>query len=155
MDEIRNNYEKYCVSVEGLVEQPYSFSIEELLKLDTVEAGDLLHACGSGEPKGRIEKCRGILLTDLMGLVNITITDHNDTKKMYVIASSSDGYSTVFSWQELFNTSVGEGVMLVLERDGEKVYEEKGHVDLFSARDFLTGPRYVKQLASIKVMMIG
>ena len=121
--------------------------------MDMAEAGNLLHACGTGEPKGRIEQCLGVLLTDVMNMVDVRIVDHNDTKKMYLQIASSDGYSTVFSWQELFNTQVGEGVMIVLERDGRKIYAE-GNVDLLSTRDYLTGPRYVKRLAGIKVLMI-
>ena len=122
--------------------------------MDTTEENNLLHACGSGEPKGRIKSCRGILLTDIINKVNVKIADHNDTKKMYIVASSSDGYAAVFSWQELFNTPIGEGVLVILERDNVKIYEEHGGVDLFSAKDFLTGPRYVKQLSSIKVLML-
>lgn len=139
--------------VEGKVEQPRRFAIEDLLTMDAAEENNLLHACGSGEPKGKIKSCRGILLTDILSKVAVEISDHNDTKRMYIVASSSDGYTALFSWQELFNTPVGEGVMVILERDGIKIYEEHGCVDFFSAKDFLTGPRYVKQLSSIKVLM--
>lgn len=73
---------------------------------------------------------------------------------MFVIASSDDGYTTVFSWQEIFNSSVGEGIMVMLEKDGKAVYEGHGSVDLFSARDFLTGPRYVKRLANLEIKIV-
>jgi hypothetical protein len=45
--------------------------------------------------------------------------------------------------------------MVVLEKDGKPVHEESGAVDLFSARDFLTGPRYVKRLANLEIRMLG
>jgi hypothetical protein len=153
MNEKPNNRERECLRVDGLVHRSRSFSFEELLTMDTIEASDLLHACGTGEPKGRIGQCRGVLLTDVIGMVEVKIVDHNDTKKMYLSASSEDGYVTVFSWQELFNTQVGEGVMIVLERDGEKVHGGE-HVDLLSTNDFLTGPRYVKRLATLRVRMV-
>jgi hypothetical protein len=142
----------FCVS--GKVKETRTFDLEELLGMDTVEVKDLLLACGSGVPKGRLNNCRGILLTDIIHLTEVITTEHNDTKKMFVIASSDDGYTTVFSWQELFNSSVGEGVMIILEKDGKPVYEERGCVDLFSAKDFLTGPRYVKRLSNIRIMMV-
>lgn len=141
-------------SISGRVEEARAFSLEELLGMDTVEVNDLLMACGSGEPKGRINDCRGILLTDLINLAKVIIIGHYDTRKMYVAASSNDGYATVFSWQELFNSSVGEGVMVILEKDGKRLYEEGGWVDLFSAGDFLSGPRYVKKLSNIKILMV-
>ncbi len=139
----------------GMVEAPLTWTLEELLKMETVEVKDLLLACGSGEPKGHIAQCRGILLTDIINTAKVVTKDHNDTKKMYVIASSDDGYATLFSWQEIFNTSVGEGIMVVLEMEGKPVYQESGTVDLFSARDFLTGPRYVKRLANLEIKMLG
>jgi hypothetical protein len=139
----------------GMVETARTWTLQELLKMETVEVKDILVACGSGEPKGHIGQCRGILLTDIINSAKVVTTDHNDTKKMYVIASSNDGYATIFSWQEIFNTSVGEGIMVVLEKDGKPVHEESGAVDLFSARDFLTGPRYVKRLANLEIRMLG
>ncbi len=150
--EQENEGEK-CLCVDGHVHQARSFSFRDLLAQDMIEAKDLLHACGTGEPKERIGKCRGVLLTDVIGMVEVKIVGHNDTKKMYLTASSDDGYITVFSWQEIFNTQVGEGVMIVLERDGKKVHGGKS-VDLLSANDFLTGPRYVKRLITLRVHMI-
>lgn len=141
-------------SISGRVEETRGISLEELLGMEMIEFNDLLLACGSGVPKGRINSCRGIVLTDIINLAKVRVTDHNDTKRMYVVASAGDGYTTVFSWQELFNTSVGEGVIVLLEKDGKRVYEESGGVDLFSARDILTGPRYVKQLSSLRILMI-
>ena len=142
-----------CLLIAGRVNKEYSFSISELLAMEMVEFRDMLHACGSGEPKGRIDRCRGVLLSDVLNKVDVTITEHNDTKKMYLRMASDDGYSTVFSWQEIFNTQIGEGVIVILERDGKKVYEQ-GCVDLMSAKDFLSGPRYVKRLATIEILMV-
>jgi hypothetical protein len=142
----------FCLS--GRLEKIYTVTIEDLLAMDTVEVKDLLVACGSGDPKGRINHIRGILLADIINKANVIIKDHNDTKRMFIIASSDDGYATVFSWQEIFNTAVGEGIIVLLEKDGKIVYEGHGNVDLLSAKDFLTGPRYVKRLANIEIKML-
>ncbi len=140
--------------VTGKVKETRAFCLNELLGMDMVEVNDLLLACGSGVPKGRLNSCRGILLTDIIHLAEVITTEHNDTKKMFIIASSDDGYKTVFSWQELFNTSVGEGVMIILEKDGKPVHEKRDCVDLFSAKDVLTGPRYVKRLSEIRIVIV-
>lgn len=145
---------KVLFRVVGRVEKEREYLLPELLEMDTFETGEMLHACGSGDPKGRIGKCRGILLTDIINGAEVVTKEHNDTKKMYVVATAEDGYCTVFSWQELFNTVVGEGVMVILEKEGKKIYEQRGGVDLFSSGDFLTGPRYVKKLAAIKIIIV-
>jgi len=138
----------------GRVETPILFGIEKLHAMDQVETGDLPLHCGSGVPKGRLGHCRGVLLSDVINTTDVLITDHNDTKKMFIIASSTDGYKTVFSWQEIFNTSVGDGVMVLLERDGRPLYNGSGPVDLLSAQDHLSGPRYVKQLSNVEIIMV-
>ncbi len=141
------------IQICGRVEASLNLGIETLLTMDTTETADLLLICGSGEPRGKIGHCRGVLFSDLINKAKVIITDHNDTKRMYIIASSNDGYKAVFSWQEIFNSPVGEGVIVVLEKDGILLYDEYGSVDLLSARDTLTGPRYVRQLGTIEIMM--
>ena len=131
------------ISVTGRVQRKREYPLQELLSMETFETGEQLLACGSGEPKRCIKGCRGVLLTDLINGAEVLIEDHNDTKKFYVVVS----------WQELFNTSVGEGVMVILEKDGHNLYEAHGRVDLFSAQDFLIGPRYVKQVKEVRIIM--
>lgn len=142
------------LSVIGRVQNRRDYSLKELLAMDCFETEALLLACGSGEVKGEIGGCRGVLLTDVINGAKVFTEDHNDTKKMYVVASAEDGYCTVFSWQELYNTEVGEWVMIILEKEGRKVNAEHGGVDLLSARDYLTGPRYVKRLKNIEIIMV-
>ncbi len=151
----RGSVERSGIQICGRVEASLDLGIETLLAMDTTEADDLLLICGSGEPRGKIGHCRGVLLSDLINKAKVVITDHNDTKKMYIIASSNDGYKAVFSWQEIFNSPVGEGVIVVLEKDGTLLYDEYGWVDLLSARDNLTGPRYVRQIGTIEIMMVN
>lgn len=146
---------KSLFRVTGRVREEREFSIAELRAMDSIETGKQLLACGSGEPKGYIDGCRGVLLTDIINKTEVITAGHNDTKKMFLIVSADDGYCTVFSWQELFNTTVGEGVMVILEKEGVNIFEKHGGVDLFSATDFLTGPRYVKNVAKIEIFMVG
>ena len=139
----------------GRVEKERDFTLGILQGMDAVETEEnLFHACGDGEKRGSIDACRGILLTDIINEAEVIVIDHNDTKKMYVVVAAKDGYRTVFSWQELYNTEVGKGVIVVLEKGKRKLYEETGSVDLFSSCDFLTGPRYVKKVATIEIIMI-
>ena len=143
------------LSVIGRVRKRREFTLSELLSMDTVKTEEnLLHACGDGVPKGRMEACRGVLLTDIINETDVVITGHNDTRKMYVVIIAEDGYRTVFSWQELFNTAVGEGVVVILEKGKRKLYEGAGAIDLFSSNDFLSGPRYVKKVSVIEIVMV-
>lgn len=137
----------------GRVTSPLSIPIETLHAMDCLELADLPMICGSGEPKGRIGQCRGVLLAEVINHAEVVVKEHNDTKKMFVVAASDDGYKAVFSWQEIFNSPNGDGILVVLEKDGHLLYDGRGEVDLLSAHDHLTGPRYVRQLKTVEIVM--
>lgn len=142
------------VQIIGRVAQPLSIPSTTLCAMDTVDTGTLPMICGSGEPKGKIGNCRGVLLAELINLAEVVVREHNDTKKMIVVVASDDGYKTVFSWQEIFNSINGEGILVILEKDGQPLYQGNGEVDLISSRDHLTGPRYVRRLKTIEIIMV-
>ncbi len=142
------------VQIIGRVAQPLSIPYTTLCAMDTADTGTLPMICGSGEPKGKIGNCRGVLLAELINLAEVVVREHNDTKKMVVVVASDDGYKTVFSWQEIFNSINGEGILVILEKDGQPLYQGNGEVDLISSRDHLTGPRYVRRLKTIEIIMV-
>jgi len=146
--------EDYALRICGRVTTPLVLDIEELRAMEPVVTDGLPMICGNGDPKGCMGRCRGVLLADIINRAEILITGHNDTRKMFLIAASDDSYKVVFSWQEIFNTPTGEGIMVLLEKDGRSLYDEYGAVDLVSARDFLTGPRYVRRLRSVEIVLV-
>ena len=143
------------VRVNGRVRKPLVLSMEELCAMETEVLEDLFIVCGSGDPKGCIGRCRGVLLEDIIRRAEIIREEHDDTKKMFLVASADDGYRVVFSWQEIFNSPVGGGVLILLEKDGKPLDQERKRVDLISAQDYFMGSRYVKGLTNIEVAMVG
>lgn len=141
--------------IEGRVSSPLVLGIQQLRTMDMLDMENLPMICGSGEPKGFVGKVRGVLLADIINRAEVVVTDHNDTKKMYVIAASDDGYKAVFSWQEIFNSPNGDGIMVLLDKEGRPLYDGDDAVDLLSARDHLSGPRYVKRLHRVEIIMVA
>jgi hypothetical protein len=144
--------EAEALRVKGRVEYPLILSMKDLCEMETEQVEDVLLICGSGTPKGRIASCRGILLDEVIRRAPVIKAEHNDTKKMFIVAAGGDGHKVVFSWQEIFNTLVGGGVMILIERDGKSLCAE-GRLDLISTEDYHTGSRYVRGLKSIEVIL--
>lgn len=142
------------LSIVGRVEKPLLLPIETLRTMDCLETVDLPMICGSGELKGRIGHCRGVLLAEVINRAEVVVKEHNDTKKMFVVAAANDGYRAVFSWQEIFNSPNGDGILVVLEKNGHPLYDGCGEVDLLSVRDHLSGPRYVRQLTTVEIGIV-
>jgi len=140
--------------VTGRVTKPLVLGMEKLRAMDSEEIEDLMVICGDGDPKGHIRNCKGVLLDKILGMADVIKTEHNDTKKMFIVVSAHDGYKTVFSWQEIFNTAVGGGVIVLLERDGKPLDGKQGQLELISAEDYFTGSRYVRGLKDIEVVLV-
>jgi len=146
---------EYQLTVTGRVKTPLTLGMDELRHMDIVETDDLMIICGEGDPKRALGRCKGVLLTDIVNLTEVIAPEHNDTKKTYLVASSEDGYKTLFSWQELYNSVVGDGVLVIFEKDGRPLYENHSSADLISVMDHLSGPRWVKNIRHIEVKILA
>ncbi|WP_051309586.1 hypothetical protein [Desulfogranum japonicum] len=141
-------------SITGRVALPFAVTADILLKQEYLKTGDVPMVCGDGEPKGHTLRGGGVRLADIITEADVHITEHNDSKKMYVVVSSRDGYATVFSWQEIFNTANGEGVLILTDSNYESMKMEEGRVDLISLGDYLSGPRRVRDVAQVDIRMV-
>lgn len=74
-----------------------------------------------------------------------------DFRKSAVIATASDGYRVVFSWSELYLSPIGDGAVVVYERDGAPLDDSEGRIALVSLKDTRPGPRHVKWLQSVEL----
>lgn len=152
--EVPELYEGGMLRITGKVKHPLALSGRELCAMDAEEVTDLPIFCGSGTPKGRIGRCRGVLLENVLRMAEVLTVEDNDTKKMFIIASAGDGYKVVFSWQEIFNTPIGGGVMILIEKDGKSLCEAHSQFELISVEDYFTGSRYVRGLQDVHVALV-
>ena len=110
--------------------------------------------CQSGANLGQLEHLKGVLLRDILEKAAVVSHSHNDVKKMAIIATASDGYKVIFSWTEVFNSPLGDGVIVFFEKDGKALGDDEGRIALVSTKDTRTGPRHVKWLQGIEVRKI-
>jgi hypothetical protein len=142
------------VSVTGAVEQTLTLGVEDLRAFPTQKVNEVPLVCQSGANLGKLENFKGVRLRDIIEKAKVVAPGHNDVKKMVVIAAASDGYKVVFSWSEIFNSPVGDGVYVFFEKDGMPLADDEGRIAMISTKDLRTGPRHVKWLKDIEVRKI-
>jgi DMSO/TMAO reductase YedYZ molybdopterin-dependent catalytic subunit len=143
------------LTVAGAVQQKLSLSADELRKFPADQILELrLPGRGAGEQSGP-SVVKGVRLRALLDAAKIATADHNTVKKLAIIATATDGYTVVFSWNELFNAELGEAVLVLFERDGQPLNAAEGPLALISGKDIRTGPRHVKWLQAIEVRQIA
>jgi len=74
-------------------------------------------------------------LRDVLSAAKPVENKPRELRKSYVAATASDEYEVVFSWAELFISSVGDSVFVVYERDGAALPDDEGRIALIVVSD--------------------
>lgn len=143
------------IFVSGQVQHPLTLGVPELLEFPSEQVSEVQLICQSGANKGQLENLKGVLLRDILTKAEVLAPGHNDVKKMIVVVSATDGYTVVFSWSEIFNSPVGDGVIVFFEKDKAPLADAEGPIALVSRLDTHTGPRHVRWLKSIEVRKVA
>ena len=142
-------------SVEGKVKNPLSFGFKDAVGYATVSVDSLVIYNHLHERKRVVNKIKGILLKDILTKAIIDQSSPKLLSEYYIVCSASDGYKVVFSWNEIFNTTIGEHVLIATEADdltGESMADK---MLLLSAMDNNTGRRFVKGLNKIVIERVN
>lgn len=144
-------FETTSISVSGIVENKFTLNVDDLKQFPAHQISETQVVSQFG---GKPVKMKGVLLRDILEKAVVVLHHHNDVRKMAIIAIASDDYRVVFSLNEIFNSPVGEGVMVFFEKDGQPLAKEEGRIALISIKDIRIGPRHVKWLKEIEVRRI-
>lgn len=134
------------VAIGGWVRHPLRFDAETLAARNDIRAVALTVVCTLDGAHGGPRPMEGVPLTALINEAEPAFEVRTDFKRVVIIAESAEGYRALFSWNELFNTEVGEGVAVAWPEG-----QPEGPYALVSLRDRATGPRYVQRLASVSL----
>ena len=146
------------VQVAGNVENTLGLGIEDLRQLAVQHVEDARQVRIGGAASKETEQTRhytGVLLRDLITPAKPIEKERHDLRRSIVVVTAADGYKAAFSWAELFISPIGEGVLVIFERDGAPLPPSEGPLALVSLRDTQPGPRHVKWLQKIEVRRIG
>ena len=102
------------------------------------------------EYRSTLKNVKGVLLRDVLSKVSFKEKSPKVLSEYYIVCVAEDGYKVVFSWNEIFNTSVGDSVIIIPEIEGRP----KDGISTLSPTDFATGRRYVKMLKTIQLKKI-
>ncbi len=141
--------------VSGEVENALNLSVDDLHAFPPQQIAEVPIICQSGANLGNLENFRGVALRDILDRAKIKAPGHFDARRMIIVATASDNYKAIFSWNELFNSSLGDGVIVFFEKDGKPLPDNEGRIAMISKNDLRTGPRHVNWLKSIEVRKIS
>ena len=142
------------LTVTGAVAQTLDFGVDDLRKLPAQDVKEISLPSQSPTKPGVVETFKGVLLRTLLEKAKLLSPGRNDLKKTVFVATASDDYAVVFTWSEVFNTDIGDGVLVYFEKDGKPLGEAEGRIALVSAKDIHRGARHVRWLKAIDVRKV-
>ena len=103
------------------------------------------------ERRSALHNLKGILLKDVLSKAEIMADNPKLLSEFYFVCTATDNYKVVFSWNELFNTEVGNHVCILTEIEGVPAQKTSDHIAIVCTADRATGRRFVKGLQKIVV----
>lgn len=140
--------------ITGEITTERTVKIDELSMYRESALGDVIITNHLGEVKSQQKKLKGVLLRDILEKVEIKSEMPRDLSACYVVCKATDGYTIVYSWNEIFNNPAGESIYIITSKDGVLANELEESILMISPRDYKTGRRYLKGLTSIEIKRV-
>lgn len=139
------------IVVTGLVQKEMKLSMTDVNQYTVHNIGDVEITNHAGEKRGTAKALKGILLKDFLSKVECKAESPKVLSEFIFVFTASDGYKVAYSWNEIFNSSTGDHLYLVTEKEGVSMSSSKDRMLLITTSDFKTGRRYMKGLNKIVV----
>lgn len=140
--------------IAGKVQSTLTVQFTDLQQYPIQKIGNVKITSHTGEPRGEFKKLKGVLLKTVLEKANIQSENPKVLSEYYIICEAADGYKNVYSWNELFNSEVGNQVFIVTEADGKSFATSDKSIMLIAPQDFRTGRRNLKGLSKIEIKRI-
>ncbi|MCC8411051.1 molybdopterin-binding protein [Mucilaginibacter sp. UR6-1] len=136
-------------TITGVVSKAQTITYDSLQQYKVYNIDSLNVTSHTGSFKHKDEKLKGVLLTDVLSHIRFNVSSPKLLSELYLVCVASDGYKVVYSWNELYNTTVGETVFLLVEKNGISINTMPESIQMLSAKDHKTGRRYLHNLSKI------
>jgi len=137
--------------ISGQIGHELKFTIADLEKMPSKKIDDIVITNHLGEAKGTAKNLKAITLKNLLEKIEFKSESPKVLSEFFLTFIATDNYKVVYSWNEIFNTSTGDNIYLITEKDGKKLSEMTDRILVITSSDQKTGRRNIKGLAKIVV----
>jgi hypothetical protein len=140
------------ITIKGAVKNEIKISTSDLKLLPDTTLGSIDIVDHKGEFRKRFESVKGISLKKLLERAEFTTGRIKDLFAVYFVFKAADGYTIVYSWNELFNSEAGKNIFIVTQHDGVNIDAMPDRPMLLIMQDSKSGRPGIKELCSIQVL---
>lgn len=140
------------LSVVGEVVQPLALGRNDLLAWPRQTYNEDRRVGQGGKEVTLAVQYQGVPLRELIERAGLK-PDRRAVRRAVVLLTARDGYQASYSWGELFNSPLGDGVVVVLRQGNDELLDTDGLPALRSLQDLRPGPRHVRWLQRVEVIL--
>ncbi|MHB8259054.1 MAG: molybdopterin-binding protein [Bacteroidia bacterium] len=144
--------EQFIIS--GKLKTELKVTLTDLTKYTPKSIKDVVITNHAGVVKSTLKNIKVIPLKPILDKIEIEVDMPKLLNQYYLTFVASDGYKVVYSWNEIFNTEVGNKIYVIIENDGKKITDMEERIALITDGDFKTGRRYIKNFEKIIVSRV-
>jgi hypothetical protein len=137
-------------TITGKVKTESVITMDSLNSFPLKTIGNIKVTDHTGAFKHQDDQLKGVLLKDILNHSQWLLSPHLFSS-MYFTCVGADGYKVVYSWNELFNTGIGDNVYIIMEKNGIKANKLPTSIQMVSMLDYKTGRRYLHNLDKVVV----
>lgn len=142
------------LTVTGKVKAIKHFSLTDLDSLPKVVIPDQVIYNQEGVTKDTLTKMSGVQLKSILASIELTYDKPKELNEFYFVIIASDGYTVVFSWNEIYNTEAGNHFYIVTDMNGKHLADMEQRIVFISTADLKARRRYIKALATIDIRQV-
>ena len=138
----------------GQVKKTIHYSLSDLDHFPKTNLPDQLIYNQKGEIKDTLTHLQGVPLKSILEKAEFAVDKLKQLNEFYFIFIASDDYKVVFSWNEIFNTAIGDQCYFITSLNGKTMTDIQDHILFISTGDKTTGRRVVRGLDRIEVKRV-
>jgi hypothetical protein len=138
------------LKVTGKVKKEKTFTLNDIRTRKILDLGDLNTSC-STKKKEDSKGVKAILIKELLDSVRFQYASPRELNQFYFRFEASDGYTLVYSFNEIYNTETGNHLYIVTEKDGKTMEQMDNRILILTTSDLKSGNRNMRNLARIVV----
>jgi len=138
----------------GEIKNPQNITMAGLSEFKTKDLNDVVTINSQGEERGTYKAVKGVLLKDVLQKVQLNMAKPSQQYGFYVECTATDGYKTVFTWNELMNTPNGENIFIVTARDGKAIANLDDRIAILQLTEPGKGHLNIKAVQQITILSV-
>lgn len=147
----KTNQTTESFTVRGQIEKELKFTLDAIEKHPSIAIDDVVITNYRGQSHSVAKELKGVLVKDLLSDMVLKEEMQKRFSEFYLVFTAEDDYKVVYSWNEIFNSPIGDNLFVITSRDGKSLKEMDERILILTPIDFHTGRRHIKGLSEIVV----